>query len=129
MFFFFKQKTAYEMRISDWSFRRVLFRSLLALLVGGVLGRGGAAMQGYLRIPLAEPSVLGASNMAALGAVIAFYFGLALIHPLLLPLMAVAGAIIALAPLMLLARRAESPLGLILAGIAISTLAGAGISL
>src|SRR3546814_1661758 len=39
---------------------------------------------------------------AALGAVIAFYFGLALIHPLLLPLMAVAGAIIALAPLMLL---------------------------
>src|SRR3546814_3242959 len=40
-----------------------------------------------------------------------------------------AGAIIALAPLMLLARRAESPLGLILAGIAISTLAGAGISL
>src|SRR3546814_4957615 len=79
-------------------------------------------MQGYLRNPLAEPSVLGASNMAALGAVIAFYFGLALIHPLLLPLMAVAGAIIALAPLMLLARRAESPLGLILAGIAISTL-------
>src|SRR3546814_10717925 len=123
MFFFFKQKTAYEMRISDWSFRRVLFRSLLALLVGGVLGLGGAAMQGYLRNPLAEPSVLGASNMAALGAVIAFYFGLALIHPLLLPLMAVAGAIIALAPLMLLARRAESPLGLILAGIAISTLA------
>src|SRR3546814_13411364 len=86
-------------------------------------------MQGYLRNPLAEPSVLGASNMAALGAVIAFYFGLALIHPLLLPLMAVAGAIIALAPLMLLARRAESPLGLILAGLAISPLAGAGISL
>src|SRR3546814_16332585 len=43
--------------------------------------------------------------------------------------MAVAGAIIALAPLMLLARRAESPLTLILAGIAIATPAGAGISL
>src|SRR3546814_8286765 len=57
-------------------------RALLALLVGGVLGLGGAAMQGYLRNPLAEPSVLGASNIAALGAVIAFYFGLALIHPL-----------------------------------------------
>src|SRR3546814_7022554 len=28
LFFFFKQKTAYEMRISDWSSRRVLFRSL-----------------------------------------------------------------------------------------------------
>src|SRR3546814_12095655 len=107
------------MRISDWSsdvcssdLDLRLPRALLALLVGGVLGLGGAAMQGYLRNPLAEPSVLGASNMAALGAVIAFYFGLALIHPLLLPLMAVAGAIIALAPLMLLARRAESPLGL-----------------
>src|SRR3546814_12926939 len=31
--FFFKQKTAYEMRISDWSFRRVLFRSILRLTV------------------------------------------------------------------------------------------------
>src|SRR3546814_8065467 len=29
--FFFKQKTAYEMRISDWEFRRVLFRSELSL--------------------------------------------------------------------------------------------------
>src|SRR3546814_14498035 len=64
-------------------------RALLALLVGGVLGLGGAAMQGYLRNPLAEPSVLGASNMAALGAGSAFYVGLALIPPLLLPLMAV----------------------------------------
>src|SRR3546814_13620670 len=79
-------------------------RALLALLVGGVLGLGGAAMQGYLRNPLAEPSVLGASTMAALGAVIAFSFGLALIPPLLLPLLAVAGPIIALVPLMLRAR-------------------------
>src|SRR3546814_15535707 len=43
-------------------------RALLALLVGAMLGIGGAALQGYLRNPLAEPSVLGASNMAALGA-------------------------------------------------------------
>src|SRR3546814_19273818 len=94
-----------------------------------MLGIGGAALQGYLRNPLSEPSVLGASNMAALGAVIAFYFGLATAFPPALPLMALAGAVIALAPLMLLARPSESPLGLILAGIAIRTLAGAGISL
>jgi iron complex transport system permease protein len=104
-------------------------RALLALLVGGILGLGGAALQGYLRNPLAEPSVLGASNMAALGAVIAFYFGLASVNVAILPLMAMAGAIVALAPLMFLARRSESPLGLILAGVAISTLAGAGTSL
>lgn len=104
-------------------------RALLGLLVGAMLGAGGAAMQGYLRNPLAEPSVLGTSNMAALGAVIALYFGWAAAFPLALPLMAVTGAVAALIPLMVLARRSESPLGLILAGIAISTLAGAGISL
>lgn len=104
-------------------------RALLALLVGGALGLGGAALQGYLRNPLAEPSVLGASNMAALGAVVALYFGLASSFPLALPLLAILGAVAALMPLMLLARRSESPLGLILAGVAISTLAGAAISL
>lgn len=104
-------------------------RALLGLLVGAMLGLGGAVLQGYLRNPLAEPSVLGTSNAAALGAVIALYFGLAQEHPLTLPLLAVAGALLGLAPLLLLAGRAESPLSLILAGIAVGTLAGAGISL
>ncbi|KQX20073.1 MULTISPECIES: FecCD family ABC transporter permease [unclassified Sphingomonas] len=104
-------------------------RALLGLLVGGMLGLGGAVLQGYLRNPLAEPSVLGTSNAAALGAVIALYFGLAQAHPLTLPLLAVAGALLGLAPLLLLAGRAESPLSLILAGIAVGTLGGAGISL
>lgn len=104
-------------------------RALLGLLVGGMLGLGGAVLQGYLRNPLAEPSVLGTSNAAALGAVIALYFGLAQAHPLALPLLAIAGALLGLAPLLLLAGRAESPLSLILAGIAVGTLAGAGISL
>jgi len=104
-------------------------RALLGLLVGGMLGLGGAVLQGYLRNPLAEPSVLGTSNAAALGAVIALYFGLSQAHPLALPLLAIAGALIGLAPLLLLAGRAESPLSLILAGIAVGTLAGAGISL
>ena len=104
-------------------------RALLGLLVGAMLGLAGAVLQGYLRNPLAEPSVLGTSNAAALGAVFALYFGLTQAHPLSLPLLAIGGALIGLAPLMLLAGRAESPLSLILAGIAVGTLSGAGISL
>ena len=104
-------------------------RALLGLSVGAMLGAAGAALQGYLRNPLAEPSVLGASSAAALGAVIALYFGLATLHPVLLPATAIGVTLIALAALFAFAGRSESPLTLILAGIAISTLAGAGISL
>ncbi|BAV64522.1 FecCD family ABC transporter permease [Sphingobium cloacae] len=104
-------------------------RMILGLLVGGMLGLAGAALQGYLRNPLAEPSVLGASNAAALGAVYALYFGLAQMHVLALPLLAILTGMIAIGGLFLLAGPSESPLTLILAGIAIATLAGAGISL
>ena len=104
-------------------------RMLLGLIVGAMLGLAGAALQGYLRNPLAEPSVLGASNAAALGAVCALYFGLAQLHPLVLPILAITTSLIAIAALFLLAGPSESPLTLILAGIAVATLAGAGISL
>jgi iron complex transport system permease protein len=104
-------------------------RAMLGLLVGAMLGTGGAALQGYLRNPLAEPAVLGISSMAALGAVIAIYFKLADSHPGLVPLFAIGGAIAALMPLLRLSRNGESPLTLILAGVALATLAGAGISL
>ncbi len=104
-------------------------RAILGLAVGAMLGLGGAALQGYLRNPLAEPSVLGASNGAALGAVVALYFGLAEWHAAVLPAMGIAGALAALALLAALAGRSESPLTLILAGVAVATLAGAGISL
>ena len=64
-------------------------RVLLGLLVGGTLGLCGAALQGLLRNPLAEPGLLGASSGAAFGAVLVFYFGLAGGQSLLLPLGAV----------------------------------------
>ena len=48
-------------------------RMLLGALVGFSLGIAGAAMQGLLRNPLAEPGITGVSGMAALGAVIVFY--------------------------------------------------------
>lgn len=104
-------------------------RMLLGVAVGAMLGLAGAALQGLLRNPLAEPSVLGTSNAASLGAVGALYFGLAEFHPILLPLLATLSALLSLALLFLLAGRSESPLTLILAGIAVATLAGAGISL
>ena len=104
-------------------------RAILGLAVGAMLGTAGAALQGYLRNPLAEPSVLGASPAAALGAVIALYFGFAAATPLLLPVFAIAGAVAALVPLLWLAGSKESPLGLILAGVAVSALTGAGIAL
>ena len=104
-------------------------RALLGLLIGAMLGVGGAAMQGYLRNPLADPGILGVSSAAALGAVIAIYWRLTELGPATLPLLAIAGALIALLPLAWLSRRGESTLSLILAGIAVATLAGAGISL
>lgn len=104
-------------------------RMLLGLAVGAMLGLSGAALQGYLRNPLAEPSVLGASNASSLGAVGALYFGLADLHPAVLPVLAILTGLAALFLLFALAGRSESPLTLVLAGIAVATLAVAGISL
>ena len=104
-------------------------RTIVGLAVGAMLGLGGAVLQGYLRNPLADPGVLGTSSTAALGAVLAIYYGLAELHPAVLPLLAIGGAILSLALLPVLAGRSESPLTLILAGIAVSTLAVAGINL
>jgi len=114
--------------------RAILFelrlpRAILGLAVGAMLGLSGAALQGFLRNPLAEPSVLGASNGASLGAVIALYFGLAELHPVMLPIVAIAGAFAALGLLFVLSAGSQSALSLILAGIAVGTLAVAGVSL
>jgi iron complex transport system permease protein len=104
-------------------------RTLLALLVGGTLGLCGAALQGLLRNPLAEPGLLGVSSGAAFGAVIVFYFGLAGVSSLLLPAGAVAGSLIALAALYGLAGHRGDFLTIVLAGIALNALAGALTSL
>ena len=104
-------------------------RMLLALLIGGTLGLCGAALQGLLRNPLAEPGLLGASSGAALGAVLVFYFGLAAADSLILPVGAVVGSLTALATLYALAARRGDFLTIILAGIAINALAAALTSL
>ena len=104
-------------------------RAILAVLVGGSLGLSGAAMQGYLRNPLAEPGLIGISGSASLGAVLSLQTGLAAAYWLALPLSALGMSIFAVFLIMLLAGKQGRSLTLILAGIAISALAGAMTSL
>jgi iron complex transport system permease protein len=104
-------------------------RALLGMVVGAALGLSGAAMQGYLRNPLAEPGSLGVSATAALGAVLSIFFNLAGIHPWALPIAAIVGGILGMLTLFALAGITASALTLVLAGILLGTLAVAGISL
>lgn len=104
-------------------------RLFLSVSVGAILGCSGAALQGYLRNPLAEPALLGVSNAAALGAVLALYFGAASAFALALPLMASLFALIATVLLLLLANVTSGTLMLILCGIALGSVAGALTSL
>lgn len=104
-------------------------RAILGLAIGFTLGLSGAVLQGFLRNPLAEPGLIGVSGMAALGAVILFYLGLAGNTLFALPAGALIGALVAVLLLLALAARSESSLTLILAGVALSSLAGAVTSL
>ncbi|WP_417465477.1 FecCD family ABC transporter permease [Kordiimonas sp.] len=104
-------------------------RIILAIMAGASLGYTGAALQGLLRNPLADPGVIGVSATASLGAVIAIYMGLTSISALALPITAMLGALVATIILMVLAARDASVLTLILAGIGISSLATAAMSL
>lgn len=104
-------------------------RAVLGVAVGAALGLAGAAMQGFLRNPLAEPGLIGTSSGAALGAVLAIQTGAYGAFALALPLSALAGAGAAVALILLLAGRAGRALTLILAGIAVSALAGAATAL
>lgn len=104
-------------------------RAILGLLLGASLGLSGAAIQGFLRNPLAEPGLIGTSASAALGAVLAIQTGLATALPLGLPLAALSGALLSVLLILMLAGTRGGALPLILAGIAISALAGAATSL
>lgn len=104
-------------------------RAILGLLVGGALGMAGAALQGYLRNPLAEPGLLGMAGGASLGAVIAIHSGAATSLALALPLGGLVGAGVATLAVVLLAGQGSAPVTLILAGVAISSVAGALTSL
>lgn len=104
-------------------------RAVLGAMVGASLGLAGAALQGYLRNPLAEPGLIGVTGAAALGAVLALQTGLAAAAPLALPALALGGAALSTGLVIALAGPRGGSLALILAGIAVSALAGALTSL
>ncbi len=100
-------------------------RALLGLGIGFSLGLCGAALQGFLRNPLAEPGLIGVSGAASFGAVVVFYSGIAGAFALAVPAGALAGAAFAVLFLLALSFGRASPMTLILAGVAVTSLSGA----
>ncbi len=100
-------------------------RTVLGVAIGGILGLSGAALQGLLRNPLASPSLFGAPQSAAFGAVLMISLGLADVRSWALPVAAIAMAFVSVFVLLGIAGRNAGLLILILAGLAISSLAGA----
>jgi iron complex transport system permease protein len=100
-------------------------RTVLGLAIGAILGLSGAALQGLLRNPLASPSLFGAPQSAAFGAVLVISLGLADVRSYALPVAAIAMAFASVFVLLAIAGRNAGLLILILAGLAISSLAGA----
>jgi iron complex transport system permease protein len=103
-------------------------RAVLALEAGAALGLSGAVLQGVTRNPLAEPGLLGVSAGAALGAVLAIYFGLAAHFAPAAPIAGLAGALLA-SMLTFALGSGGGTITLVLAGAAVSALAAASISL
>jgi len=104
-------------------------RAILGFAIGAILGLSGAALQGLLRNPLASPSLFGAPQSAAFGAVVMIAFGLADVRSYALPVAAIAAAFASVFVLLMVAGRNAGLLILILAGLAISSLAGAATAL
>src|SRR5467141_2776559 len=104
-------------------------RTILGFAIGAILGLSGAALQGLLRNPLASPSLFGAPQSAAFGAVLMIALGWADVRSYALPVAGIAMAFASVFVLLGIAGRNAGLLLLILAGLAISSLAGAATAL
>jgi iron complex transport system permease protein len=100
-------------------------RTLLALLIGATLGLAGAALQGLVRNPLAEPALFGAPQAAAAGASFVIAFGFATATSFAVPLAGIAGALVSVGGLVAIAGRRASLTVTLLAGLAFASFAGA----
>src|ERR1044072_68088 len=104
-------------------------RMILGLAIGAILGLSGAALQGLLRNPLASPSLFGAPQSAAFGAVLMIALGWADVRSYALPVAGITMAFASVFVLLGIAGRKAGLLLLILSGLAISSLAGAATAL
>lgn len=114
--------------------RQIIFdirlpRALAAWLVGAMLGMSGAALQGLLRNPLAEPGVLGVSSSAVLCSTLVIFYGMAGVGSLVMPVAAIFGALSATLFISAVARRSANMIVLILVGVGLSSFAGAVMAL
>jgi iron complex transport system permease protein len=100
-------------------------RTALALLIGATLGLSGAALQGLVRNPLAEPVLFGAPQAASAGASFVIAYGLAGATSFAVPFAGIAGALVATAGLIVVAGRRASLTVTLLAGLALASFAGA----
>lgn len=102
-------------------------RTVVALLVGAGLATSGAILQGLFSNPLADPGIIGVSSGATVGAVVAISLGLNTISMFALPVMAFAGAMMAVFMTIVLAtRNGRIPvLTLLLSGVVVGMLLGA----
>jgi len=104
-------------------------RVVAALVVGGALSAAGATYQGLFRNPLVSPDILGVSAGAGLGAVLGIYLGLPVATIQALAFLGGLGAVAAVYGIGLAVRRHDPVLTLVLAGVAVGAVLGAGISL
>ena len=104
-------------------------RTLLAVMIGGTLGLSGAALQGLLRNPLAEPALFGAPQAAAAAASFVIAFGFLPATSLAVPIAGIAGALLSIGGLVLIAGSRASLTVILLAGLALASFAGAATAL
>jgi len=100
-------------------------RTLLALMIGATLGLAGAALQGLLRNPLAEPALFGAPQSAAAAASFVIAFGFIPATSFAVPFAGILGALVSIGGLVAIAGRRASLTVTLLAGLALASFAGA----
>jgi iron complex transport system permease protein len=100
-------------------------RTALAILLGATFGLAGAALQGLLRNPLAEPALFGAPQAASVGASFMIAYGLAGATSFAVPLAGIAGALVSVGGLVAVAGRRATLTVTLLAGLAFASFAGA----
>ncbi len=107
-------------------------RVVLAFLVGASLAICGAAFQGLLKNPLADPYTLGVSSGASVGAVVVLFYGVTIFGPFTLPIFAIIGGFFTILAVITFARVVQKTLSMetiILTGIIVSSFLGSLLSL